>query len=138
MVKEYCELHFNSESKRIRNIVRCLLEFINTHVSVPNVMDDLKLVFSELLYNAVIHGSKESSTKAIFVRIEIDDGCLRACIQDEGPGFDYIRVISHARSVDALYDESGRGMILVCALTDSLSFNEAGNKVIFEKRLENG
>ncbi|MCL2399734.1 MAG: ATP-binding protein [Defluviitaleaceae bacterium] len=138
MVKEYCELHFNGDSERVRNIVRCLLEFINAHVSIPSTMEDLKLVFSELLHNAIIHGSKKSNEKVVFIRIEIDNGCLRACIQDKGPGFDYTQAIAYAHSDDALLSENGRGMILVCALTDSLYFNEAGNEVIFEKRLENG
>jgi len=136
MIKDYCKLQFISESKKVRNMVRCLLDFIDGYAPASDVRDDLKLVFSELLYNAVIHGNREDRSKRVYVQIKAEDDNLWVQVQDEGPGFDYRKMIEYAGTEAALLSGHGRGIILVCALTDNLSFNETGNQIRFEKRLK--
>ena len=140
MAKAYCELSFASESSRVRCMVDCLLSFLNSYAPAPDVRDDLKLIFSELLYNAVIHGNKEDCTKTVNVRLETIGTKINAFVRDEGPGFDYGSVIECAKRCaekgNSLQNERGRGMLLVDALTDNLSFNETGNVIRFEKRLK--
>ena len=135
MLEDYCQLQFISEPARVRNMVHCLLHFIDSYNPVPEVRDDLKLIFSELLYNAVIHGNKGDCNKCVNVRIEATGDCLRAFVQDEGLGFDYQQKVKLPPSEFDAFSERGRGMSLVGALTDSLSFNETGNQIRFEKRL---
>lgn len=135
MREDYCELQFLSEPSKVRNMVRCMLDFVDSHGPASEVREDLKLVFSELLYNAVIHGNKRDRSKIVLARLEAAGGHLRASIQDEGSGFDYHNALERARTEAALQSEHGRGMVLVCALTDNLSYNESGNQVRFEKRL---
>ena len=130
------ELQFVSEAVRVRNIVRRLLDFVDGHAPASSVRDDLRLVFSELLYNAVIHGNKEDSNKRVHVQVKAEGGRIWATVQDEGPGFNYQQVIDYADTDAALFDGHGRGIVLVSALTDNLSFNETGNLIRFEKRLK--
>ena len=135
-----CKLQFISDTKQVRTIVQRLLEFIDAYSPASEVRNDMKLVFSELLYNAVIHGNKEDRSKLVHVclRVEADIGRIFACILDEGSGFDFHRAIDYAHSEAALTDEHGRGMVLVCALTENLQYEKQGSKVLFEKGLQNG
>ena len=134
MVTDYCELHFVSEPGRIRTVVRCLLEFMGGYITDPDLKDDLRLILSELLNNAVVHGNKSDRTKRVYIVAEASDGLLSVRIRDEGVGFDYKNVIKQGHMNEVLC-ERGRGILLVTALTDKLSFNETGNLIQFEKRL---
>lgn len=132
----YCELQFLSEPCKVRDIVSHLLKFIDSHSPANEARSDLKLVFNELLFNAIIHGNKKDSTKKVHVRAKMVGDRLVATIQDEGPGFNYRQILEYAKTETALFNEHGRGMMLVCSLTDNISFNETGNTIRFEKRLK--
>jgi len=128
-------LELNSEPTLVRKTVRDLLKHIDDCVPASESLDDLRLIFSELLYNAVIHGNKKEPGKRVLVQLKTRSDRVYVSIEDEGPGYDYNRLMEYARSDAALMDEGGRGMVLVCALTENLKFNEAGNQVCFEVRL---
>jgi anti-sigma regulatory factor (Ser/Thr protein kinase) len=49
------------------------------------VLDDALLLTSELVTNAVRHGSSEDP---IEVTVSVDDRILRVAVRDQGPGFD--------------------------------------------------
>jgi len=130
-----CELQFISEAAQVRDMVRQLLDFIDDYAPTSHARNDLRLIFSELLYNAVVHGNCEDRQKCVQVEVKAADDRVYVSIQDEGSGFDYRQALEDAQSESALLSEHGRGMILVFALTENLSFNESGNKVRFEMRL---
>ena len=136
MEKDCCKFHFTSETERVRNIVKYLLEFVDEHAPAKEVRDDLRLVFSELLYNAVIHGNKGDANKSVHVKVKAEEDRIFAIIQDEGLGFDYQETIDQAGTEASLLNGNGRGIILVNALTDKLSFNKRGNEIRFEKKLK--
>lgn len=130
------ELKFTSEPSQVRDIVRSLLDFVDGQMPSTEVRSDLKLIFSELLYNAVVHGNKGDCNKSVQVKVKKKDGRLMVDIRDEGDGFDYRRVTNSVQTDEKLFEERGRGMALVLALTENLSFNEIGNHIRFEKRLK--
>jgi anti-sigma regulatory factor (Ser/Thr protein kinase) len=58
--------------------------FSNLVGRVPDAtLDDVLLIVSELVTNAVLHGEGE-----IVVRTELEDGCVLGEVTDEGPGFE--------------------------------------------------
>ena len=130
------DIKFPSETSGVRGVVQKILDFVGKHNPTNEAKSDLRLVFSELLYNAVVHGNKNDPQKNVFVRINIAGSVLHAQIQDEGQGFNFQKVVKHANSEEALLYEDSRGMILINGLTENLSFNEAGNVIQFEKRLK--
>jgi len=132
----YCKLHFTSEPTHIRNMVGTLMDFVDGLSPETQARNDLKLIFSELMYNAVVHGNKGDPTKYVEVLINITDSRIAVTIEDEGVGYDYQNAIKYALSENALLDEGGRGIVIVQALTDKLSFNETGNIIRFEKRFK--
>jgi anti-sigma regulatory factor (Ser/Thr protein kinase) len=64
---------------------RELLDRVRDQLSEP-VLDDARLLVSELVANAVEHVREDGD---IEVRVEIEDGSLRVEVRDPGPGFTY-------------------------------------------------
>jgi anti-sigma regulatory factor (Ser/Thr protein kinase) len=93
---------------------------------------DLKIILSELLFNAVIHGCQTSASKRAYINVRLDGLTVHAKIRDEGVGFDYRAVLSEARDSRS---EHGRGVSLAAGLADCFSYNEAGNEITIQKKL---
>jgi len=73
--------------------------------------------------------------RRVFVDVEISTEEARFAIRDEGPGFD---VAAAHDSIDGVPVEGqgGRGLSLMRAFMDEVTFNEVGNKVTMVKRRE--
>jgi anti-sigma regulatory factor (Ser/Thr protein kinase) len=120
----------------VKTVVFKALRFLSE--SVPKLSQDdiaeLRLVFSELLYNAVVHGNKGDINKIVRLEIEIKNNIVYAYIEDEGSGFDYTSLIKQINDEDGL-SESGRGVKLAYLLTDKLVFFMPGNAIHFTKKV---
>lgn len=126
-----------SEIFEVKRIVNEALRYIN--VKIPSISEDdkyeLKLIFNELLYNAVIHGNKSDSRKRILLFIDVDNLEVKSTITDEGKGYNYKKLLkSNINSAG----EHGRGVKLVNELASKLEFNLEGNSVRFKKRVSLG
>jgi anti-sigma regulatory factor (Ser/Thr protein kinase) len=101
---------------------------------------DLKLIFSELLFNALIHGNNKDSSKYVTLSVEIiPPNTIYSSIIDEGNGFDYKSILTQcsiAPTEKDIFNEKGRGIKLVSKLTDKLYFNSTGNQIKFYKRMK--
>jgi len=131
------ETSFFSEIYNVKTAVSEVLRFLQ--MRVPQIksdeLSDLRLIFSELMCNAVIHGNKQDLSKKVKVTVEITGNAVNAEVTDEGQGFDYKSLLVKALSPENLTCEHGRGIFLVYSLTDSLSFNLRGNQIRFNKRM---
>ncbi len=128
---------FLSEIKAVSQVVKDTLNFIDK--SLPNLPPedrfDLRLMYSELLFNAVIHGNKLDSEKEVSLTVEIANGTISSKISDSGLGFDYSSLMQSFDNSKGLFGETGRGILMVNALADDLSFNGRGNEIIFHKKV---
>ncbi len=131
--------------------------FVQRSLNLPEYdLLKLELVLEEALANAVYHGSlqidSEQRTDPIAfaqlidqrtttppycdrkVRIDlaINDLELRIVVADEGPGFDQQETQARLEN-DEVVRSSGRGLMLMQAFADSLTFNESGNEVRITK-----
>jgi serine/threonine-protein kinase RsbW len=80
----------------------------------------LKLIVSELVMNAYIHGNRGDPRKTIDVIIQFDENQFVTVVKDQGRGFkeeDYRRMVT---AVSGEGDESGRGMKIVHKLCDQV------------------
>ena len=96
---------------------------------------DLRLVFNELLMNAVVHGNRLDSLKKVNIEIEVEGGLIYSRVTDEGTGFDYHKMLTEWNAEDNLFDDHGRGVLLAYHMTDKFKFSEKGNVIEFYKRL---
>lgn len=84
-------------------------------------LNDLDLVISELVANAVVHGEGE-----VVLRLQLDGKTLRGEVIDEGGGFE------HEVRVSGPDDFGGRGLMLVDAMTSRWGIHEGTTHVWFE------
>jgi serine/threonine-protein kinase RsbW len=119
-----------------------ILSFVNECcVGVSDeTRNDLRLVFNELLINAVIHGKSLDNGRCVSVRIVISDNILSAEIADASECFALCSIINSAKHNNrclekGLMDETGRGLLIVTNLTDSISCNLKGDTIMFTKKL---
>ena len=127
---------FNSDLLTAKSVISDALSFIANRISTMTTDDymDLKLIYTELLVNAVIHGNKRDSSKHVMISIKISGNTINTAISDEGNGFDYMHILQSIDNHNIL-SECGRGMKLVHTLVDSIVFNSTGNEIKFLKRV---
>ncbi len=95
---------------------------------------DIEMAVREAVVNAVIHGNHEDPSKHVFVKLRCgSDGDLSLTIQDEGAGFDSGSVPDPTQA-EHLMSDHGRGIYLMRALMDEVSFEEGGTVVYMRKR----
>lgn len=73
--------------------------------------------------------------RKVRVAISMDPAQARFVVADEGPGFDPAS-LPQPGAPGSLDPESGRGLVLMRAFMDEVSFNAAGNEVTLVKRRE--
>jgi anti-sigma regulatory factor (Ser/Thr protein kinase) len=91
--------------------IRRYIEDSGAQLGVPDhVTMDLLIAVSEAAANAITH----SDSRMLFVSLEREDHCVQVQIEDEG----IFR--PHMPLPELSLGESGRGMLLMTALTDEL------------------
>jgi len=93
-------------------------------VLTPRRRGDVALVVSELVNNAVVHGEGD-----IVVKLQLDGDVLRGEVIDDGGGFEHEVRARGARDI------SGRGLLIVEALTSGWGIHEGTTHVWFEMPL---
>ena len=71
---------------------------------------------------------KAYGTRRVSINLGIDGDWLKLSIQDQGPGF--------SPDLDAVdFGSAGRGLTLINAFIDDVSFNNVGNEIVLKHRL---
>jgi len=89
----------------------------------------------EAMVNAVVHGNRYSANKTVLFRVTRIEQGLEVVIEDQGAGF-VVEGQSDPRCAENLMNQSGRGLTLIRAFTDSLVIEPAqpsGTRVILRK-----
>ena len=95
---------------------------------------DIEIALREGLSNAVIHGNREDPYKRVYVTIRCSaDGEVSITVRDEGAGFDSDS-IADPTAPENLISTHGRGIYLMRALMDEVSFEEGGTVVYMRKK----
>ena len=87
----------------------------------PRILEDLHLVVSELVTNAVMHGQGP-----IRLRLQIEAGDVWGEVIDAGGGFEY-----EVRRVGPFSTTGGRGLLIVDRLTTRWGVHEGTTHVWF-------
>jgi anti-sigma regulatory factor (Ser/Thr protein kinase) len=158
-------LHIPSEPEWIAPTVEYLKQrAVLCGVCQPSRANRLTLVLHEALTNSVIHGNLELSSdlkergdnaftqalaaraadphfasRSVEVRIDYDGDRCRWILTDEGNGFDFKRALARASSEQPdLMLASGRGLMLMRAFLDDLSYELGGRRAILTLNREHG
>lgn len=134
MVQTFCKICFKSNFDEGKKELLGILAYLRSEV--PDMSDDdmfeLRVIFGELISNAIIHGNHLDTMKNVELFVEIDENDITSVVRDEGNGFDYVCLFKKPWD---LMNEHGRGLHLVCSLADVINFNDCGNEITFHKRL---
>ena len=93
----------------------------------------VKLALEESLVNAVRHGNRLDPALHVHIQYCINDRGITICVRDEGPGFDPAD-IPDPTPPENLTKPTGRGIMLMRAYMDSVTYSPRGNEVTMIKR----
>lgn len=92
--------------------------------------ETFKLILSEAVTNAIVHGNKENPDKSVHIKIEITDNFISAEVKDEGEGFEFEAKKDPLKD-ENLLDTSGRGIFLISQFSDHMEFKDNGTLLSF-------
>jgi len=95
---------------------------------------DIAISVSELVNNAILHGNKSASDKAVTVTISRNNSCVEISVTDQGIGFDPCDIENPIDDAN-LMKEVGRGIFIVRSLMDQVEIeaSDRGTTVIVTK-----
>jgi len=92
----------------------------------------VELLLREALTNAVLHGGGCDPRRRVRCEVSVGPRKARLTVADEGPGFDWRAALAKDTAETAT---CGRGLKIYALYADRVSFNEAGNRIVLERRL---
>ena len=136
----FVELQHSLASKiaAIAPSVDLVMNFVSKFRKQDGSEANIEMALHEALANAVVHGNHEDPDKLVYVvcRCSID-GEVSISIRDQGPGFDS-RTIPDPTTPENRLCTHGRGIYLMQALMDEVSFDEGGVVVCMRKKPPTG
>lgn len=109
-------------------------DFVDNIVDECGLDDDpsetFKLILSEAVTNAIVHGNKENPEKSVHIKVEITDSHMSAEVKDEGDGFEPDEKKDPLKE-ENLMDTGGRGIFLIKQFSDHMEFKENGTLLSF-------
>lgn len=123
-----------SRVEAIEPFVEQLMRFISKLRTADGSEAEIETALHEALANAVIHGNHQDPDKCVCVvcRCSID-GEVLLTIRDQGQGF-HSRAIRDPTTPEKLLLTHGRGIYLMQASMDEVSFDEGGVVVRMRKK----
>lgn len=112
-------------SKKLDNIIKTL--------NVDKQCFEIKLIMSEAVNNAFIHGNNSDKNKPISIQWEVKENFLRIDVTDCGSGIKDLKIYREIDE-DNIFDERGRGLYIIGSYTDEVQFK--GNSIIMKKYLQ--
>lgn len=119
----------SSDINEIGPFINSALLNIKEIIFDEEIIFDIKLILDELIVNGVLHGNKRNSCKYVSLNISLIDDSIVIQVIDEGDGIDFNFDDYDYSSLKT----SGRGLILVRALSDRLILNN--NEIIAIKNV---
>ncbi len=109
-----------------------VIDQIQQELKLEDGVFDVKLILTEAITNAFLHGNKGDVSKPINILYSYDGGNIHIEVQDCGEENKQI-TIPKELSLDSLMDDSGRGLYLINCFSDSVQFSK--NKLIVDKNI---
>ena len=138
----FVELHqsFPSYIAAISAFVDELMRFIRLFMekigTTREAEEEMEIAIHEALANAVIHGNHENRMKQVHVSCRCRmDGEVLVTVRDEGQGFNR-GAVPDPTEAQRLFLTHGRGLQIMSALMDEVTFEDNGRVVRMRKRMK--
>jgi len=129
-------LQINSDTRNLHKVERLSAQVARYATLNESQRDDLAIVTTELVNNAIHHGNKNNPEKKVSILFLVNSKRIEIRIKDEGSGFNPTQ-LKDPLAPENLMSESGRGIFLIKYLMDSINFNfsKDGTETIVIKNL---
>jgi serine/threonine-protein kinase RsbW len=126
-----------SQIHAISPLVDRLMLLIEGSQCIPGEEPDVELALREALANAVVHGNQKDGEIKVHIRCRCGPGNeVSIVVTDQGQGFDFRNFASDSLALEHA-GERGRGLQLMKAYMDDVSFERGGSEVHMRKRARN-
>lgn len=131
------ELKFSSDIKYLENVEKLSSKVAQYAKLSESDSDDLGIVTTELVNNAIHHGNNNDPDKFVHIVFTVDQEKIELRIMDQGSGFNPDK-LKDPLAPENLLNESGRGIFLIQNLMDGLEFkfSDTGTETIVTKNLQ--
>ena len=120
----------------VDRLMRFIKLFMERFGMAKGTEDVIEIAIFEALANAVIHGNRENRDKNVDVICRCSmDGEVLIIVRDQGTGFES-SAVPDPTEPERLFLTAGRGLHLMRALMDEVSFEENGTVVRMRKRVK--
>lgn len=110
-----------------------ILDELKRHGFGDDAIFAVKLALEEALTNAVKHGNRCDPCKCVTVRYAVSAEEADIMVRDEGAGFQP-DAVPDCTSAERLPVPNGRGLLLIRAYMDEVSYQDCGREVRFVKK----
>ena len=135
-LEERVDFKMPSELRHLDGVLDYLNERMLRLGIVTPADSEVLIALDEAIVNAVKHGNKCDSRKAVHIVAEFSVEGVRFTIADEGAGFELEKVPDPTQPC-RLLEPSGRGLLLIHHIMDEVCFNQSGNRLEMFKRATN-
>lgn len=118
-------IDLRSNKKAIKLIEPIIFEIKEKLSLADDKFYNILIAVTEAVNNGIIHGNKLNPSKFVHFTVLADHKEIEIVVEDEGDGFDP-ESISDPRNPENLLKENGRGVFLIRALCDNVSFETEG------------
>lgn len=87
----------------------------------------VEILARECLNNAILHGNQGVANARVNFGLRIGKKLICLRVTDQGPGFDWRRVVRHGLPADTAVE--GRGLMVASIYARRIAFNQRGNQV---------
>ena len=112
--------------EQLADVIVCLQEQLEQWDIAEEKQIDLKLCIMEAVQNALLHGGSETVLPKAQVMWKCDAKQFCFTVEDNGAG---IPLDVRENEYTETLKESGRGLLLMHAILDEVTFNEMGNAI---------
>lgn len=119
----------------VRDVQKQIMDEIKRHKYGENSIHAIHLALEEGLINAIKHGNKDNAAKTVHVEAKVTDKSTEIVIEDEGEGFARGEVPDPCCK-ENLLKPSGRGILLMEAYMDKVTYSRGGRRVRMVKKNE--
>jgi anti-sigma regulatory factor (Ser/Thr protein kinase) len=102
----------------------------------------VEVAVNEAINNALLHGHKDHTHGEITVNLKVQNDHLIMKVTDEGNGFQVKEQLEKVEKLavnpakEMLWNESGRGILIMKHAADEVKFNPKGNEVTLIKAIK--
>jgi serine/threonine-protein kinase RsbW len=121
-IPEVMEFVIPSDFKFLGAVDAAIQDLAREFSCSQDCINDVSTAIIEACSNAIEHGNKFSKEKRVKVMVGFNGQSIFARIFDQGKGFDFEKRLSDPNPPDP-QSERGRGLIIMKAFTDELSFS---------------